>query len=103
MEDVGLVEIAGNFNTRFISRKEEKVQIAAVAGIGEVCRNKESTFEGCSIDLPFEVAVIYTMFKVTKVSKVTKVKEFCLFYLFRQSQLSLTTPIKDPVSGGTLF
>jgi len=38
---VGLVEIVGNFNTRFIFRKEEKVQIAAVAGIGEVYRNKK--------------------------------------------------------------
>jgi len=39
--DVGQVEIAGNFNTRFIFRKKEKVQIAVVAGIGEVYRNKK--------------------------------------------------------------
>ena len=39
--DVGQAEIAGNFNTRFIFRKEEKVQIAAEAGTGEACRNKK--------------------------------------------------------------
>jgi len=41
MGDVGQTEIADNFNTRFIFLKEEKVQIAAVAGIGEVYRNKK--------------------------------------------------------------
>ena len=41
--DAGQVEIAGNLNTRFIFRKEEKVQIAVVAEIGEMYRNKEST------------------------------------------------------------
>jgi len=40
-EDVGQAEIAGNFNTRFIFRKEEKLQIAVVAGIREVYRNKK--------------------------------------------------------------
>jgi hypothetical protein len=33
--DVGQAEIAGNFNTRFIFRKEEKVQIAAMSRTGE--------------------------------------------------------------------
>jgi hypothetical protein len=40
MGDVGQTEIAGNFNTRFIFLKEEKVQIAAVAETGESYRNK---------------------------------------------------------------
>ncbi len=40
-EDAGQVEIAGNLNTRFIFRKEEKVQIAVVAGTGEEYRNKK--------------------------------------------------------------
>lgn len=40
--DVGQAEIAGNFNTRFIFRKEEKVQIAAEAGTGEAYRNKKA-------------------------------------------------------------
>jgi hypothetical protein len=39
--DVGQAEIAGNFNTQVIFRKKEKVQIASVAGIGEVYRNKK--------------------------------------------------------------
>jgi hypothetical protein len=39
--DVGHPEIAGNLNTRFIFRKEEKIQIAAVAGTGEEYRNKK--------------------------------------------------------------
>ncbi len=39
--DVGQEEIAGNFNTRFIFQKEEKIQIAAVAETGEACRNKK--------------------------------------------------------------
>jgi len=39
--DVGHTEIAGNFNTRFIFLKEEKVQIAAVAGTEEVYSNKK--------------------------------------------------------------
>ncbi|MGP8320881.1 MAG: hypothetical protein ACT6FE_00940 [Methanosarcinaceae archaeon] len=39
--DVGQSEIAGNFNTRFIFRKEESVQIAAVAGTGEARCNKK--------------------------------------------------------------
>jgi len=41
MGDVGQAEIAGNFDTRFISRKEEKIQITVVAGIGEVYKNKK--------------------------------------------------------------
>jgi hypothetical protein len=39
--DVGQAEIAGDFNTRFIFRKEEKVQIAAEAGTGEESSNKK--------------------------------------------------------------
>ena len=39
--DVGHTEIAGNFNTRFIFLKEEKIQIAAVVGTGEAYRNKK--------------------------------------------------------------
>ena len=39
--DVGQAEIAGDFNTQFIFRKEEKVQIVAVAWTGEACRNKK--------------------------------------------------------------
>ena len=39
--DVGQAEIAGNFNTRFIFRKEENVQIAAMAGTGEAHCNKK--------------------------------------------------------------
>ena len=39
--DAGQVEIEGNLNTRFIFRKGEKIQIAAVAGTGESCRNKK--------------------------------------------------------------
>ena len=39
--DVGQAEIAGNFNTRFIFLKEEKIQIAAVAEKGEAYRNKK--------------------------------------------------------------
>ena len=40
--DVGQAEIAGNFDTRFIYRKEEKVQTAAEAGTGETYRNKKN-------------------------------------------------------------
>jgi len=39
--DAGQVEIAGNFNTRFIFLKEEKIQIAAVVWTGEEYRNKK--------------------------------------------------------------
>ena len=41
MGGVGQAEIAGNFNTRFIFLKEEKIQIAAVARTGEAYRNKK--------------------------------------------------------------
>ena len=43
--DVGQAEIAGNFDTRFIFRKEEEVQIAAEAGTGEAYKNKEMNIE----------------------------------------------------------
>jgi len=39
--DVGHPEIVGNFNTRFIFRKEEKVQIAVRAMKEEACRNEK--------------------------------------------------------------
>ena len=42
MGGVGQAEIAGNFNTRFIFLKEEKIQIAAVAKTGELYRNKKT-------------------------------------------------------------
>jgi len=38
---VGQVGIAGDFNTRFTFRKEEKVQIAAEAGTEEESSNKK--------------------------------------------------------------
>jgi len=50
--DVGQVGIAGNFNTRFIFRKEEKKQIAAMAGTGESYRSKESWPRGPGFGYP---------------------------------------------------
>jgi len=42
MGGVGQAEIAGNFNTRLIFLKEEKIQVAAVAETGESYRNKKT-------------------------------------------------------------